>query len=159
METILLAVGKLRPAYRAMCDDYLERLRRYGPVSEREVRASGGSAPLAVRRREESARLLEGVPARARLVALDRQGTAWSSEALAARLERWRGEGLPTVLAVGGDAGLDDEILAAARHRWSLGPLTLPHELARVVAAEQWYRAWTIVRGEPYHRGGGAQAG
>jgi acyl-CoA reductase-like NAD-dependent aldehyde dehydrogenase len=90
---------------------------------------------------------------RGRLVVLDRTGTAWSSDELARRLARWREEGLDTILVIGGDWGLDPGLVAEARFRWSLGPLTLPHELARVVTLEQWYRAWTIIRGEPYHRG------
>lgn len=58
----------------------------------------------------------------------------------------------PLALVVGGSTGLDATALARADHRWSLGPLTLPHQLARLVVLEQWYRAWTILRGEPYHK-------
>jgi 23S rRNA (pseudouridine1915-N3)-methyltransferase len=153
MDTTLVAVGKLRPAYRTLCDEYLKRLGRYGPIVEREVREAARSATPTLRRREEARRLLEAVPGRARLVVLDRTGTAWSSDELARRLQRWREEGLDTCLVIGGDWGLDPGLVTAARFRWSLGPLTLPHELARVVTLEQWYRAWTIIRGEPYHRG------
>jgi 23S rRNA (pseudouridine1915-N3)-methyltransferase len=154
VETHLLAVGKLRPGYRAMCDDYLRRLRRYGRLVEREVREAQGAGSPALRRREESARLLDAAPERALLVALDRGGSAWTSEELAHRLERWRAGGRPLALLIGGAFGLDPELVRNAAARWSLGPLTLPHELARVVVAEQWYRAWTILRGEPYHKGG-----
>lgn len=153
MDTVLLAVGKLRPAFRGLCDDYLTRCRRYAPLAEREVRESGRRANLEVRRREESSRLLDAVPARARLVALDRRGAAWASEDLAKHLERWLHEARGCCLVLGGDAGLDPALVSRAEFRWSLGPLTLPHQLARVVVAEQWYRAWTIIRGEPYHRG------
>ena len=153
MQTFLLAVGKLRPAYRTLCDEYLRRLTRYGPFTEREMREASRSATPALRRREEARRLLEAVPPRVRVVVLDWTGTEWSSEELARRLERWREEGLDTCLVIGGDWGLDPELVADARDRWSLGPLTLPHELARLVTLEQWYRAWTIIRGEPYHRG------
>lgn len=152
MQTLLLAVGKLRPAYRALCDEYLKRLGRYAPIAEREVREASRSATPAERRREEATRLAGALPGRARLVVLDRTGTAWSSDELARRLDRWREEGLDTCLVIGGDWGLDPGLVAKARCRWSLGPLTLPHELARVVTLEQWYRAWTIIRGEPYHR-------
>lgn len=96
--------------------------------------------------------MLEKVPARALVIALDREGTAWSSEALARALDGWRQAARPLVLVIGGSTGLDEAVLSRADHRWSFGPLTLPHELARVVALEQWYRAWTILRGERYHK-------
>ncbi|HEU5218748.1 MAG TPA: 23S rRNA (pseudouridine(1915)-N(3))-methyltransferase RlmH [Gemmatimonadales bacterium] len=153
METRLLAVGKLRPYFREACDDYLRRLSRYGPVEEREVRDAARAATADLRIREESARLAAALPGRCTVVLLDREGSAWSSESLAARLDRWRTEALPVALVVGGAWGVTPDLRRRAQARWSLGPLTLPHELARVVVLEQWYRAWTILRGEPYHRG------
>lgn len=153
METHLLAVGRLRPCFREACDDYLRRLRRYGPVREQEAREAARAATPELRRREEGDRLAALVPARAVVVALDRGGTAWSSSELARRLEGWRVGAAPVALVIGGAFGLDPGILDRARARWSLGPLTLPHELARVIVLEQWYRAWTILRGEPYHKG------
>jgi 23S rRNA (pseudouridine1915-N3)-methyltransferase len=149
-------VGKLRPYYREACDDYLRRLRHYEPVAEREVREAGRAATPELRRREESARLTKAIPAGSTLIALHRGGAGWSSAELARRLDAWRGEGRSLVLVLGGAFGLDPELLGRAQQRWSLGPLTLPHELARVVVLEQWYRAWTILRGEPYHKGGTA---
>ena len=149
-------MGRLRAYFREACDDYLRRIRRYGPVTEREVREAGRAATPTLRRREEAERLRDELPPRALVVVLDRSGTAWSSDELARRLERWREGAVPVALVVGGAFGLDPEMVRAATHRWSLGPLTLPHELARVVVLEQWYRAWTILRGEPYHKGGTA---
>ena len=125
-------------------------------MAEREIRAGGRSASEIQRRHEESERLAKAIPSGSGVIALDQRGTPWSSEELARRLESWRQEARPLVLLIGGAFGLDPELLRRARHRWSLGPLTLPHELARVVALEQWYRAWTILRGEPYHHGGTA---
>jgi 23S rRNA (pseudouridine1915-N3)-methyltransferase len=156
VETRLLAVGKLRGCFREACDDYLRRIGRYGPVTEREVREAGRAATAALRRRQETDRLRSELPPRAVVVALDRAGSAWSSDELAGRLERWRVGASPVALVVGGAFGLDPEFSRTAPYRWSLGPLTLPHELARVVVLEQWYRAWTILRGEPYHKGGAA---
>jgi 23S rRNA (pseudouridine1915-N3)-methyltransferase len=139
MEVALLAVGRLRPYYREACDDYARRLARHVRFSEVEVR--------------ETARLAGRVPPGAVLVCLARDGTAWTSEALAARMDAWRTAARPVVFMIGGSHGLDDALLRQAAHRWSLGPLTLPHELARVVVLEQLYRAFTILRGEPYHKG------
>jgi 23S rRNA (pseudouridine1915-N3)-methyltransferase len=153
MQTHLLAVGKLRPCYRAACDDYLKRLKRYGPLTEREVREAGRAPSAELCRREEAARLLAALPSHAVGIALDRSGSPWASEELARRLEGWRTDASDLVLVIGGAFGLAPELLRKARYRWSLGPLTLPHELARVVVLEQWYRAWTILRGEPYHKG------
>src|SRR6266550_947061 len=135
-ELVLLAVGKLRPSFRQACDDYLRRLGRHVKLREVEVREASRAPGVDAQRAEEAARLGARIPAGARLVALARQGSAWSSEELARRLERWLHEGRPVALAIGGS-------------------LTLPHELARVVVAEQLYRAGTILRGEPYHKGAG----
>jgi 23S rRNA (pseudouridine1915-N3)-methyltransferase len=136
----VVAVGRVRDAaLRAACDEYLVRLRRYARVEEREVRAEG--------------RILGAVPAGARLVALSERGEQWSSAELAAWTARWEREGRDVTFAIGGAAALPAEVLQAAERVWSLSRLTLPHELARVVVYEQLYRAYTIRRGEPYHRG------
>ncbi len=153
MELVLLGVGQLRPGFRAVCDDYLRRLGRHVKVREVEVREASRAPTVAAQRAEEAARLRTRIPAGARLVALARQGSGWSSEEVARRLGRWRQESRAVVLAIGGSHGLAQGLVDDAADRWSLGPLTLPHELARVVVAEQLYRAGTILRGEPYHKG------
>lgn len=150
MKARIVAVGKLRPAYRNLCDEYLRRLGRYLEVMELEVREARG--PDAVARREEGRRLLEKVPPGTRLVALDRGGSAWTSEELARQLSGWREAAGDLTLVLGGSTGLDPAVLGRARVRWSLGPLTLPHELARLVVCEQLYRAVSILRGERYHK-------
>ena len=139
MDVTLLAVGRLRPYYREACDDYAARLGRHVRLGEIEVR--------------DDARLAARIPAGATLVCLARAGTGWTSETLAAQVDSWRLAARPVAFVIGGSTGLDDDILGRAAHRWSLGPLTLPHELARVVVLEQLYRAFTILRGEPYHKG------
>jgi 23S rRNA (pseudouridine1915-N3)-methyltransferase len=155
MELLLLTVGRLRPSYREACDDYLRRLRRYLKLREVEVREASRAPTVEAQRAEEAARLGAKLPAGARLIVLARQGTAWSSEELARRVDRWMHEGRPVALAIGGSHGLAPGLIESAADRWSLGPLTLPHELARVVVAEQLYRACTILRREPYHKGAG----
>ena len=153
MEIALLAVGKLRPSLREACDDYLRRLSRYARVREVEVREAARAPTLASQRQQEAARLRERVPGGATVVALAREGRPLTSEALAGYMERWQLAARPLALLLGGSHGLAPELVADADLRWSLGPLTLPHELARLVVLEQLYRAFTILRGEPYHKG------
>lgn len=152
MQFTLLAVGRLRPIFRAPADEYLRRLRRYAPVTEVEVREAGKATTAEEGRRQEGARLRERFPGAGHVVVLDRAGKPWSSEELASRLDGWRLASRPVALVLGGSHGLESGLIRQAAEGWSLGPLTLPHELARVVVLEQLYRAWTILRGEPYHK-------
>jgi len=136
----LVAVGRMKnPALRAACDEYIERLRHYTKIEEREVK--------------EEARVLGAVPEGTRLVALTRRGEEWTSGQLAEWTGRWEMDGRDVTFAIGGADTLPDEVLRKAERLWSLSQLTLPHEVARVVVYEQLYRAHTIRRGEPYHRG------
>jgi len=151
VQLVVLAVGKLRPAFREAADEYLRRLARYLKVEEREVREAPAANDAEARRRE-GARLLERLPDGAHVVVLDRNAPPWSSEQLADRLGRWQEAARPVAVVLGGSTGLDAAVLDRAAERWSFGPLTLPHELARVVALEQLYRAATIRRGEKYHK-------
>jgi len=157
MEVTLLAVGRLRPYYREAGDDYARRLGRYLRLHEVEVREASRAGSVERQRAEEASRIRERLPARAFVVALAREGKPLSSEALARALARWQVAARPVALVIGGSHGLDAPLLEAADLKWSLGPLTLPHELARVVVLEQLYRAGTILRGEPYHKGGPAR--
>jgi 23S rRNA (pseudouridine1915-N3)-methyltransferase len=152
MRTTLVAVGKLRPSFREASDEYLTRIRRYSPFEEREIREAGRAPTPTARQREETARIAAALPPGATVVLLDRGGSGWTSEELARKLDGWRGSGRAVALVIGGAFGLDPAGLVPVLTRWSLGPLTLAHELARVVVLEQWYRAWTILRGEPYHK-------
>lgn len=152
MRLTLLAVGKLRPVFREAADEYLRRLQRDERVTEIEVREAGRAPNAEEGCRQEGVRLRERIGAGSHLVGLDREGTEWSSEQLAERLDRWRLAARPVTLLIGGSHGLDPALLATCDQRWSLGLLTLPHELARVVVYEQLYRAGTILRREPYHK-------
>jgi 23S rRNA (pseudouridine1915-N3)-methyltransferase len=153
MDLVIVAVGRLRSSYREACDDYLRRLSRYAKVNEVEVREASRAPTVDAQREEEAGRLLARVPAGAAVVALAREGSPWTSEELAKRMEGWRMAARPLAFVIGGSRGLARGLLASAGARWSLGPLTLPHELARVIVTEQLYRAFTIIRGEPYHKG------
>jgi 23S rRNA (pseudouridine1915-N3)-methyltransferase len=149
----LLTVGKLRPYYREACDDYARRLKRYTSFVEHQVREASRAPTSAAQLMEEAKRLEGVIPPGATVVALTREGAGWSSRDLAAQLQRWRIAARPVGFLIGGSNGLAPSLLGSARSRWSLGPLTLPHELARVIVLEQLYRAFTILGGAPYHKG------
>jgi 23S rRNA (pseudouridine1915-N3)-methyltransferase len=143
MRLRIVAVGKVKDRpLRAASDEYLDRLRRYVPCEEIEV--PEGPPPRV-------AAAIARASAGASVVALEVGGRAMSSEAFAKALERLgsRGKGIVAFL-IGGADGLPPEVSAAAEDRWSLSPLTFAHRLARLVLAEQLYRAMTILRGEPY---------
>ena len=154
MKIRVLCVGK--PRERGMVelhDEYAERIRRLGVEYETsfaaEVRADGRYSDDHVRERESRA-LLEALDGKGALIALDRGGRALSSEELAGCLERWA---MPRAqFLVGGPLGHHPGLLREAGHVWSLSSLTFPHELVRVILAEQLYRALTILRGMPYHK-------
>ena len=136
--------------------EYERRAGRYWTLDVVELREEKGRKGLPVERLRaaESARLAERVPQGAEIVALTRAGEPWSSTRLARYLEALALDGRAgAAFLVGGAFGLGSEVLARAQHRLSLSALTLPHELARLLLAEQLYRAGTIVRGEPYHKG------
>ena len=153
MDITVAAVGKLRSYYREAFDDYARRLQRYITFREHEVREASRAPTVAAQRVEEAERLGARVPQGSNLVALARVGAGWTSADLAKQLERWLLAARPLTFVIGGSHGLDSSLIARAAASWSLGPLTLPHELARVVVGEQLYRAFTILRGERYHKG------
>lgn len=153
MRLTLIAVGRLRPPLQVVFDDYLVRLGRWAEVRQVAVREAARAGRPPVQRREEARAIRAAIPDGAHWVLLDVAGRPWSSEVLAQRVSAWRNRGRPVVVVVGGPHGVEPRLAADANERWSLGPLTLPHELARVVVAEQLYRAFTILHGLPYHKG------
>ena len=155
MRLTIAVVGKPAPLLAGAIAEYEARASRYWTLDAVEVREEKArkGAPLERVRAAESARLLERVPEGAELVALTRAGAAWSSTALARYLEALALHGRAgAAFVIGGAYGLSAELLRRAQHRLSLSALTLPHELARLLLAEQLYRAGTIARGEPYHK-------
>jgi 23S rRNA (pseudouridine1915-N3)-methyltransferase len=153
MRIVVAVVGKPRNAALATAiKDYETRAARYWPLDVHEVREerSASMTPAAVIDREGT-RLLERAEG-ARMVACDPGGKSFTSEEFSAWLQRERERGHDTAFVVGGAHGLSAEILKAATMKLALAPWTLSHELARLVLAEQLYRAGTIIRGEPYHK-------
>ncbi len=152
--TVHSVAGKMPRWVDAAVTEYSKRLPRELKLQWRDVPLAprtGGADAQALRQRE-GVGLLKGLKNSDHCVALDLRGRAWSTEELAEQLENWMMQGQDLSLMIGGPDGLSQECLAAARQRWSLGPLTLPHPLVRVVLTEQLYRAWTVTTGHPYHR-------
>ena len=158
MRLTLLAVGRAKDgALRELYEDFAGRLQPrggpLGPLTLKEVEERRPLAPAELRRREAEL-LRAAIPAGARVIALDARGKALSSEDFAARLGRWRDEGVAeTAFLIGGAEGLDGALRDGADLVLSLGAMTWPHLLVRVLLAEQLYRAQTILTGHPYHRG------
>ncbi len=155
MRTRLIAVGERMPAWVAEgFAEYRKRLSHELSLQLIELkpgsRGKGRDDARAIH--DEGAAMLAALPPDSHVVALDGRGTSWSSEELAEQLARWRMAGRDLALLIGGPDGHAPDVLARADQRWSLGPLTLPHMLVRLVLAEQLYRATTIIAGHPYHR-------
>jgi 23S rRNA (pseudouridine1915-N3)-methyltransferase len=123
------------------------------------IEVPDGRGSVAEIKRRESQALLAALPAGALLVALDQGGVAEETEAFSRRLGRWREEGRDVAFAIGGAEGHDAALLAQAGHRMSLGPMTWPHMLVRVMLAEAIFRADSLARGHPYHRSGRPKEG
>ena len=156
MQIHLIAIGDRMPRWvQEGYDEYARRLPPECALRLVEIPAArrGKNADIARIVRDESERLLTAVPKAATVVALEVGGRSWSTEQLARRLDDWMGSGQDLALLVGGPDGLGESARKAASQLWSLSPLTLPHPLVRVVLAEQLYRAWSILRNHPYHRG------
>jgi 23S rRNA (pseudouridine1915-N3)-methyltransferase len=154
MKLVVAAVGKPRnPALAAAIREYEERAAHYWPMEVHEVREEPAKAVSAdLVREREGERLAKFVPPSAHLVACDPGGAAKTSESFSAWLQGEREAGRDVAFVIGGAYGLADSLRQRARTRLALAPWTLSHELARLVLAEQLYRAGTIVRREPYHK-------
>ena len=155
MKARLIATGERAPSWVAQgFAEYQKRLSHWLPFELVEVepglRGKGRDPQRAIE--DEGKRVLAALPKNAHVVALEVAGKQYSSEQLAQRLEFWRGQGRDLAFLIGGPEGHAPEVKAAAHEQWSLGPLTLPHMLARLVVVEQVYRAAALLANHPYHR-------
>jgi 23S rRNA (pseudouridine1915-N3)-methyltransferase len=154
VRVLVCVVGRPRaPGLAEAVQEYETRAARYWPLDVHEVREESARAlsPDIVREREGE-RLLARVTPGAAIVACDERGASWTSDQFARWLQRQREEARDAAFIVGGAYGLAPAVRERAMVRLAVAPWTLPHELARLVLAEQLYRAGTIVRGEPYHK-------
>jgi 23S rRNA (pseudouridine1915-N3)-methyltransferase len=151
---VLAIGGRARPWVAEAWEQYARRLPPAWRVELTEVAGARRSArqPDAEVKAAEADKVRAALRPDERVVALDERGRLLDSEEFAARLSDWLGESRDIAFVIGGADGLDPAFIAAADFRWSLSPLTLPHEMARAVLAEQLYRASSIIAGHPYHR-------
>ena len=159
MRISILAVGRMKQGpERELVARYLDRavasgkplgLTGFAVTELTESRASSAAA----RKTEEARALHEHLSGHRGLITLDERGTVMGSEDFARRLGRWRDDGTEAVtFVIGGADGLDPALVKEAKLSLSFSPLTWPHQLVRIMLAEQLYRATTILSGHPYHR-------
>jgi 23S rRNA (pseudouridine1915-N3)-methyltransferase len=149
----LLAVGKDRSGlYAPAVEEYARRLARHARFELVEVPEARKRAGTPQARDEEGESILARVEDRERVVALDERGEQLGSVELARKVEGWMRGGRDVALVIGGSDGLGGAVLERAAERLALSRLTLAHRLARLVLVEQLYRAFSILRGEPYHK-------
>lgn len=152
MRIRLIWPGKTKDEHlRALVDEYLKRLQRFVRCEVIETREVRGSDRASVEK--ESGRILEAIPTNSIAILLDVNGREWSSHELADEVGRWENDSIKEItIVIGGPDGVSSDVAARAQKRWGLSRLTLTHEMARVVALEQIYRAYTINRGLPYQK-------
>ncbi len=155
MQIQLINVAQKPPAWVDMaCDDYLRRMPReikpqlltLAPATRRSRQSSQQT------RQREAGLILERLKPGSFNLALDENGADWSSGDWSRNLERWMFDYPRVNLIIGGADGLAPQCLEACQQRVSLGRMTLPHALVKVVVLEQLYRAWSMLQGHPYHR-------
>ncbi|MTI43786.1 23S rRNA (pseudouridine1915-N3)-methyltransferase [Roseibium hamelinense] len=159
MRFTIACIGRMKAgAEKQLCDRYIERAVKTGrsvgitavTVSEH---AESRQQRVPDRKSDEAQVMLSGLTPGAKLVVLDEAGRGMSSSEFCNMLARWRDDGIPEVVfAIGGADGHGEAVLTRANKRLALGPMTWPHQIARVLLAEQIYRATTILTGHPYHR-------
>ncbi|GAA0780268.1 23S rRNA (pseudouridine(1915)-N(3))-methyltransferase RlmH [Roseibium denhamense] len=159
MRFTLACVGKMKAgADKDLFDRYMERARKSGKglgisgLELKEFPESRQQRPQD-RKSDEASLILQSLPPAAKLVVLDENGQHLSSDTFSKKLEAWKDQGVPEVFfAIGGADGHGRELLERADLKLALGAMTWPHQIARILLAEQIYRAMTILSGHPYHR-------
>jgi 23S rRNA (pseudouridine1915-N3)-methyltransferase len=136
----LIAVGKNMPSWiKTGFAEYAKRLSKDYKLQLIEIR------------KKEA--MLSAIPKNSLIIALDERGRQWNTHELAAQLQKWRENYQQVSLLIGGHDGLAPNCLAKTHLKWSLSALTFPHQMVRIIVAEQLYRAWSILTKHPYHRG------
>ena len=156
MQINLIAVGTKMPDWiQKGFNEYAKRMPVECTLSLIEIptaQRSKNMGPTQILDREGE-EILKAIPKNNRIIALDVLGHSWNTEQLAEQLNSWMQTGRDISLFIGGAEGLSQKCLEKAEIKWSLSPLTFPHLLVRVIVAEQLYRASSILKHHPYHRG------
>ncbi len=153
MQLVLAVVGRMKRGPAAeLIAEYIKRTR--WDVSIKELADAPSNMAPAARQAKEAEALLALIDKETRLIALDSRGAQMTSEIFATTIQKFKGQGVrKLVLAIGGQDGFDASVLAKAHATLAFGAATWPHQLVRVLLAEQVYRAYTIEAGHPYHLG------
>ncbi len=159
MRIHLIAVGKLKErCWRDACDEYIKRIRRYSRIDvtefdDRDPARHGGQDRARASEATDVRRALAPSGPRRCVVCMDPAGSQLDSEGIAALIEGLQTSGCTELdIVIGGPVGIDADLKREADRVVSLGRITMPHNIARVVVLEQIYRAFKIIKGEPYHR-------
>ena len=155
MKFLICAVGHRMPNWVAAgFDEYARRMPREAHVELLEIRPEKRGEGKSVEQllNAEAIRIKTALPPRCHMVAMDERGKQWTTAKLADSITVWMRSGTDTAFVIGGADGLDADIKNSADEILALSTLTLPHGLARVLLAEQLYRAVTLIKGHPYHR-------
>jgi 23S rRNA (pseudouridine1915-N3)-methyltransferase len=151
----ILAIGQRMPSWvTSAWSEYARRFPRGFSLELRQLPAikRQKNADIKAIRHKESESLLAATSRSSLKIALDENGKQWSTRELSDQMKQWMQSGRDIDFLVGGADGLSTKCLASVDLKWSLGHLTLPHPLVRIILAEQLYRAWSLTQGHPYHR-------
>ncbi len=155
MRIHLIAMGNRMPGWVEQgFSDYAKRMPKECRLELKEIPLKKRDKHTDTQRliEHEGKQMLAAIPQRCHAIALDKDGHQWTTQQLSNQLSTWLQSGLDLALLIGGPEGLAPACLQYAHVKWSLSKLTFPHPLVRIIVAEQFYRAWSLLQGHPYHR-------
>ena len=159
MNIRLIPVGKIKEKYiQEGIKEYSKRLSRYCSLDIVEIDDEKAPESLSDKEKEmvkqkEGERILSKIPQNSYVISLVIEGKQLSSEELAEKIESLMVEGISDItFIIGGSLGLSDEVISRSNFKLSFSKMTFPHQLMRMILLEQIYRAWRIIRNEPYHK-------
>ncbi len=155
MKIYLLAIGQRMPAWVEQgYKEYASRLSTTVQIELKEIPAAKRVRNSVIEKikQDEGKRLLNAVPAGAKIIVLDEHGKSQTTKQLAVHLDDWIQMSQDVAILIGGADGLSAECIQRADYKWSLSAFTFPHPLVRIILVEQMYRAWTLLNNHPYHR-------